>query len=151
MNAADGNHDTEKINTHKLILMGFIVACGFTVWFTSRDMGQELPPPIVQTADDIAAWQGDVFVLAGQTLTRLNTQLETVKSVQLPLDPSPVPPPEPVPGSTELSPQASGVETAVAGRVCADQQKVYVLYQGLIFTFDHDLNYLNSKPVGFTR
>lgn len=144
---------------HRLSIGLTLAAAVAVLWLTGRNLGQELPPTALRAADDIAAWEGAVFVLEGKTLTKLNEQLEVVKSIPLPLDPTPIPP-SPIPDApVEPSlrrPQASTppvplVDSTGGGRLAADGQKVYVLYQGIILAFDHDLNYLLAKPQDYTQ
>lgn len=144
---------------HRFSLTLTVIAAVLVLWLGSRNMGQELQSAVVSAPDDIAAWQDAVFVLEGDTLTKLNAQLEVVKSVPLPLEPMSPNPPKPVPElpgervmeESEMPQQVPPIETAGGGRICADAGKVYVLYEGVIFTFDHDLNYLMSKARDFSR
>lgn len=139
---------------HKVYILFMVIVVLFLMGSPDRNSGAAMQSAVFTAADDIAAFEGAVFVLEGTILTKLNDRLEVVKSVPLPLGPAPAPiPPGPVPelpGKTV--PEESGaarqvppVETAGGGRVCADSQRVYVLYEGTVFAFDHDLNFLLSK------
>jgi hypothetical protein len=129
-----------------------LMAAAFVFWLTTQNSGQ---PAAIETAGDIAAWENAVFVLSGRTLTKLNEKLEVVKSIPLPVEPLPVPP-SPVPDppaieEPEISNRAFPLAASSSASVCADQQSVYVLYEGILFAFDHDLNYRASKPFDVSR
>jgi hypothetical protein len=138
---------------HKVYILFMLIVVLFLMWSADPDSGAQMQSRVFTAADDIAAFEGAVFVLEGTILNKLNAQLEVVKSVPLPLSPAPAPiPPGPVPDlSGKTAPEESSaalqvppVETAGGGRLCADGRKVYVLYEGAIFVFDHDLNFLMS-------
>jgi hypothetical protein len=130
---------------HKVYILFMLIIVLFLMWSADPDSGAQMQSRVFTAADDIAAFEGAVFVLEGTILNKLNAQLEVVKSVPLPLSPAPAPiPPGPVPDGSSAALQVPPVETAGGGRLCADGRKVYVLYEGAIFVFDHDLNFLMS-------
>lgn len=137
---------------HRLNIPLTIFAALFVLWVTGFNQGKDLQPTALSLLDDIAAWREAVFVVKGQTLLKLNARLEVVKSVTLPLNPTPAPP-DPIPdrfappqtdeiGFSQQLPSGGSISR---GKLCADQQKVYVLYKDVIFVYDHDLNFLLSE------
>lgn len=151
----DNRQTTRHARRHTAVLAILLIAAAFVFWLTPQNSGQVLQPTAVETADDIAAWENAVFVLSGKTLTKLNDKLEVVKSIPLPVQPLPVPP-TPVPDppaieEPEVSNRAFPLAASSSASICADQQTVYVLYEGILFVFDHDLNYRTSKPIDVSR
>lgn len=149
------NQQTTRPARRHTVLAILLITAAFVFWLTTQNSGQALQPTAVETADDIAAWENAVFVLSGKTLTKLNEKLEVVKSIPLPVQPLPVPP-TPVPDppiieEPEVSNQAFPLAASTSASVCADQQTVYALYEGILFAFDHDLNYRTSKPIDVSR
>ena len=120
-------------------------------WVTHDNAAQGLPSLDIRVGNDIAAWQDAVFVLGQERLIKLDAHLEVVKSVQLPLTSTPLAAPS-SPARQELSMAAQGetpltdtLDPSMEGCICADQQHVYVLYDGMLYVFDHDLSHLKSK------
>jgi hypothetical protein len=135
-----------------LFMMVAAVSLSLIFRLTTNNVAQELPPMEIRIGNDITAWQEMVFVLDQATLLKLNSQLNVVKSVELPLSPTPL-----VPafqsdrsmffavGEANVLSAVEPVDAAIEGSVCADLQNVYVLYNGTLFVYDHDLNHQKSK------
>lgn len=134
------------------IALSVLVSLLLVLRFSGFNLGQDPQSTAVAAPDDIAAWGGAVFILEDKILTKLDAQLKVVKSVPLPLSPSPAPvPPKPVPEVTRVMPselvavqQVPSPDMFGGGRICADGRRVCVLYEGVIYTFDHDLNFVLS-------
>lgn len=123
-----------------------------------HNAAQEQPSMEIHIVNDISAWQGSVFVLYQARVVKLNDQLEVVKSVQLPLTPTPLatssPPDGPaLPGALEMDtlPLRQPVNPSDEGCVSADQRNIYVLHQSTLYVFDHELNHVKSKILAGVR
>ncbi len=142
---------------HKLYLSFTVMAALLFFWAVDRNMGQDMQSNILHSADDITAWQEAVFVLDNKTLVKLNADLETVKSIPLPTEPVPLPP-QPIPNAimppemldSSVSPQAGAMGSQLTGRICADSGHIFVLFEGVIYVFDHDLNFTKSKALEYS-
>lgn len=138
----------------KLELMGSAL---LVLLFTIGNLGRQLPPSTAKPDADLAAWSGSLFVIQGNVVKKLDSRLETVKSVELPGS-LPLLPPEPNIGAPKAaSPektaamelqlkQTAGLPPAIgSNRIAADQQYVYVFHEGTIIVFDHNLIHVKSK------
>jgi len=137
--------------TIQLILIAVLV--GFILWLTISDFAQTTQLDVVQSQSDIAAWAGNVFIIQGNTLQKLDSRLEIIKTVTLqPGQPFLPPDPNIRKHGTVAPIRGGGLQIAVGPNsvatsccVTADQNYVYVFYQGTIVVFDHNLNYIRSK------
>ena len=113
--------------------------------------------PSLQTVSDMAAWQESIFLLQGDILKKLNSDLEVLQSVQITLPEIPFPPELPTPQNKEQTrsptmetpqppPQQAPTEIAAeTGCVAADGKYVYVFLDNSLFVFDHQLVLIRSS------
>jgi hypothetical protein len=129
----------------------------FVFWLGVKNFGLSVQQNITHSADDIAAWDGNLFVLQADIVKKLDSDLEVTRKIVLPPDLPPLPPepnigqsiiPEPAIDNNKILEfeQADILPAPVnSNRIAADKQYVYVLYKGTLFVFDHNLNHIKSK------
>jgi hypothetical protein len=122
----------------------------FILWLAINGFGQALHVDMIQSEADIAVWNKNIFLIEGGILKKLDFQLNVVKTVRF-TSGQPFLPTEPnsnnlntLSDSSENK-QTDDASTTGSGRITADQQFVYVIYQGRIFIFDHNLIQIKSK------
>jgi hypothetical protein len=151
-----------------------LAVLGAAVFMSNVDLrGQDQQAAVLLGEADIAAWQGNIFVLRGTKLTKLNSELQVVKSVEIPSSGSPVPPepprppsppepptppelPKPPVSSSQTARQKLGIPSAPSAQAAAgqggsalatDAGYVYVLQATNVHLFDHELNVVRSGIV----
>jgi hypothetical protein len=138
-----------------IIFMGAAIG----ILFASMEPELRIAPSISSEAD-MTSWDGFIFVVQDNLLKKIDSDLKTIKTIRLvPVVPLP-PEPEPVkpePGTTPSNSEyndlsgTEGLTTIMPSgevyppRVSADMRFVYVLYQGSIYVFDHNLNQIRTK------
>jgi hypothetical protein len=145
----------KKYRTHLVLAMVLLFIFGLTL----RNFGLQLRGETFIPDVDLAAWEGTLFIIHDDVLKKLNSQLELVQAVRLPSILRPLPqepnlnnPAAPDPGmNSDLRPQFQpgyGLPDAIsANRLAVDRNYVYVLFEGTIFLFDHELFYIKSTPL----
>lgn len=141
---------------HPLILF---MGAAIGILFASMEPEVRITPSPAAEAD-MASYDGFIFVVQDNLLKKIDSDLKTIKTIRLiPVLPLP-PEPEPVKPEPGTMPQNSdyndlsgteGLTTIIPSgevyppRVSADKRFVYVLYQGSIYVFDHNLNQIRKK------
>ena len=112
-------------------------------------------------ADLTAPGNGTLFILRDNTVMKLDSNLEVVKTITLKLEPD-IPPAEPnlpsEPGFhvepnlpnpllDDYTSENMVLSPGNAYHIDADQQYVYVFYLGTIIVLDHNLNQVKSKTL----
>ncbi len=127
------------------------------LWFSIGNFGRSVRQQMVSSHVDLAAGGGYLFIVQDNLLKKLDDRLETVKAIPLPPGQQALPP-EPNIGQIDITGDGantnsgSGIEQMnvspagqTANHVAANRKYVYVYFQGVLYVFDYELNFIQSK------
>jgi hypothetical protein len=135
---------------HRIEIMLTTILVAGVMWIAINGFGQALH--VAQSEADITVWNKNLFLIQGDVIKKLDFQLNVVKTVRLPSG-QPFLPSEPnlininIPSDSNGNIQTDDSSSTESGRISADQQYVYIVYQGRVLVFDHNLIPIKSKTI----